>query len=232
MIGSILDSLTSHKKPLQRTTNGLHQNLGFALATIFLLSAFNVDGRAKKKIYKGYVITTQGDTIHGKIQMLNPALNEVKVKFIHSDGSKRIYRAKELIAYAFKVPGVETKKRQIPAEWIFYTKKSVEQPPVPFGPTEVLLQQPVKGMVNYYNHYIETRYRQDKYEHVIYVEKGATLVRVEKHNYKRVIKKFLMDYPLLQAKVGKSGYGFKHIPKILKEYNAYIAGRKTATSSF
>lgn len=202
------------------------------LIVIFLLLAFNVDAGGKKKVYQGYIVTIQGDTLHGKIQMLNPALNEVKVKFINPDGTKKLYRAKELEAYAFKVPGVKGKKYQKADEWIFYTKKTVEYPPIPFGPTEVLLQQQVNGVVSLYNYYMETRSREDKYDHFLYVEKGTTMIKVKKDNYKRVVKKFLEDYPTLQAKVGKKGYGFKYIEQILKEYNTYMTSRKEAIPSF
>lgn len=201
------------------------------LVGIFLLLAFNVDAKIKKKIYKGYVVTTQGDTIHGKIQMLSPTLNEVKVKFINNEGIKRIYRAKELDGYAFKVPEIRKKKYQQPAEWIYYIKKEVEYPPVPFGSTIVLMQRQVNGRTNMYNYYIETRSRETEYDHIIYVEKGTTMVKISKQNYKKVIKRFLEDYPALQAKVGKRGYGFKHIENILKEYNAYIATKREALPS-
>ena len=73
---------------------------------------------------------------------------------------------------------------------------------------------------------METRSRQDKYKHILYVEKGAKMVKIEKRTYKKILKKLLADYPILQAKVGKRGYGFKHVERTLKEYNAYV-NRKT-----
>ena len=97
----------------------------FILIAIFSLFAFNIDAQAKKKVYQGYIVTIEDDTLYGKIQMLNPALNEVKVKFIHKDGTKKLYRAKELTAYAFKVPGFKGKKYQTADEWIYYTKKTM-----------------------------------------------------------------------------------------------------------
>ncbi|MFK7948345.1 MAG: hypothetical protein AB8G11_12215, partial [Saprospiraceae bacterium] len=45
------------------------------------------------KIYNGTVTLENGETLEGQIQMLSPTLNEVKVKFIASNGNATTYKA-------------------------------------------------------------------------------------------------------------------------------------------
>lgn len=169
------------------------------------------------KIYSGYVVTNNGDTIRGKIQMLTPALNEVKVKLIDANGKKRIFKAKEVQAYSFVVLTYKNKKHT--SETITYVRKTVDKAPVPFGSKNVLIEQQVKGQVNLYNHYVETRAGQYAYEHCFYLEKGNEMVLINRANFKKAVRKIVADYPELKAKVGKKGYGYKYIVKIIKEYN-------------
>ena len=67
------------------------------LTITILLFSFAFAANAKKpsqKVYQGYIILEDGQKLTGKIQMLSPTLNEVKVKFIDSKGKKVTYRGK------------------------------------------------------------------------------------------------------------------------------------------
>ena len=194
------------------------QILTIAIATFTL--AFTAQATSKK-VYNGYVVTISNETIHGKIQMLSPTLNEVKVKFIHKDGKKQTFKAKDLKSYSFQVPvyNKATKSRQM--QWITYTKKTVDQAPIPFGTKNVLLEQQEKGQINLYNHFVETRSGATSMIHMYQVEKGDEMVSVTRKNFKKVMKEMVADYPELAAKVGKKGYGYKYITNIVAEYNQY-----------
>ena len=149
--------------------------------------------------------------------MLSPTLNEVKVKFIDKVGKKKIYKAKEVQAYSFVVLTSKNKKHS--AETITYVRKKVKHTPVPFGPKNVLVERPVEGELNLYNYYVETRTRNYPFEHFFYVEKDNELIKVDRSNFKKAVKRIVADYPELKAKIGKKGYGYKHMTKIIAEYN-------------
>ena len=52
-------------------------------------------------MYKGYVITLQGDTLKGKIEMLSPSLNEVKVKLVPILVKAQFIEQKKLLGMLF-----------------------------------------------------------------------------------------------------------------------------------
>ena len=45
------------------------------------------------------------------------------------------------------------------------------------------------------------------------------MVKVTRENFKKALKNIVADYPELSARVGKKGYGYKYIAKIITEYN-------------
>ena len=173
------------------------------------------------KVYNGYVVTIGNETIHGKIEMLSPSLNEVKVKFFSKEGKKTIFKAKELKSYSFQVPAYDKATKSQKLEWITYTRKMVERSPMPFGTKDVLLERLEKGSISLYNHFIETRSGATAMTHEYYVEKGSETVSVTRANFKTVLKDMTSDYPALSVKVGKKGYGYKYIARIIAEYNQY-----------
>ncbi len=60
--------------------------------------------------------------------------------------------------------------------------------------------------------------------HIIYVQKDKKmpLISITKKNYKAILKEMMVEYPDLQAKIGKRGYGFRTIGKTVKEYNEWM----------
>ena len=194
--------------------------LQITLITLFALStAFTATATDSKKVYNGYVVLANGDTLKGKIQMLSPTLNEVKVKFIASNGKQQVFKSKEVLAYSFVVP--TNRNKVAGSQTITYVKKNVEQSPVPFGSKEVLVERQVKGQINLYNHYVETRAGQYAYNHFFLLEKDGEIVTVNRENFKKAVKNAVADYPELKVKVGKKGYGYKYMAKIITEYNNY-----------
>jgi len=174
------------------------------------------------KIYDGFVITTSGDTLQGKLEMLSPTINQVKIKFIDNSGKKQLYKAKDLQAYAFKVEMWNKQSKEKELRWIHYTKKIANRPPVPFSSTEVLMQQEVVGNISVYNYYIETRSDQNM-EHVIYLEKNDVLYEISKDNYKEVLKELMADIPFIKDKVGTKGYTYNALEETVIEYNQQLS---------
>jgi hypothetical protein len=194
------------------------------LLTIALFAFSFAANADAKKTYEGYVITTAGETLEGKIEMLSPSLNEVKVKFTSNAGKKSTFKAKEVKEYGFEVEQWNNKTRQHFTSKITYVKKSVERSPIAFGPKEVLIERQVTGSINMYNHFVEMNSNvKMPFEHVVYVEKTVNeLVSITKKNYRTVLKEMTAEYPELQAKVGSRGHGFKHVAQIIETFNNWM----------
>ena len=197
------------------------------LSTIFLTLSFTTSNAASDKMYSGYVVTVSNDTIHGKIQMLTPSLNEVKVKFTEEGTNKKYtFKSTDLSLYSFNVPVYKHKEKRHVDQVITYVRKSVERAPVAFGTKEPLIERPVEGSINLYNYYVEQNDNvQAPFTHVFYVEKdnSNSLVEVNRTNFKEVLRDWTRDYPELNAKIGAKGYGYKFITKIISEYNTWVA---------
>jgi len=185
------------------------------LMTIATVAFANDDA----KVYNGTVTLENGETLVGQIQMLSPTLNEVKVKFISEDGVTKTYKAKEVAAYSFQFPKYDYKTKTYNNEVVEYVKKEVAVSPVPFGAKEVLVERQAEGTINLYNFYAETRQASHAYAHNYFVEKDGQMIEVNRENFKSVLKDLVADYPELRAKVGKKGYGYSKISKIITEYN-------------
>ena len=199
--------------------------------TVFTFSS-NVFAGQSSKIYKGYIVNNAGEKLEGEIQMLSPSLNEIKVKFIDSNNEKKTFKAKDVKEYAFKVEKWNKETRSHIEEWVFYTRKNVERSPVPFGPTEVLVEGQVSGTINLYNHFVEQNSTTaDPFIHVIYVEKqNHELVSISKENYKKVLRELTTDYPAIHNQIGTRGNGFKQVPQLIAAYNDMISEKGTALS--
>ena len=150
--------------------------------------------------------------------MLSPTMNQVKVKLINKEGKRINFKAKEIKAYAFEAQIWNKKEKRNIEEWVFYTKKTVERPPIPFAGNDILMQQEVRGNINLYNYYIETRTSQNM-EHIVYLEKESVLYEINKSNYRKVLKGLMGDYPVVYHKIGTKGYTYKFLNKTIKEYN-------------
>lgn len=209
----------------------LHKSLLTTLCFMLLTSIIYGNITRKRqgaKIYKGYVVTISGDTLHGKVQMLSPTMNQVKVKFIGKNKKKVTYKPKDIQSYAFVIQEWDKATNKNVLKWIFYAKKTVERPPVPFSSTEVLIQQEINGLISTYNYYIETRTSQNL-EHLIYVEKDGVLYEINKKNYRKVLKKITQDVTQIHEKVGTKGYTYRNIETTIKSYNSHVLKEESET---
>lgn len=199
-------------------------NIQSIILTLAIVLIATVTASAAK-VYEGYVILNDDSKLEGKIQMLSPTLNEVKVKFVTKDNKKKSFKAKEVKEYGFKVEKWNHKTRQHDINDITYVRQTVERSPIAFGPTEVLIERQVTGSINMFNHFVEQNSNvKNPFIHVLYVQKGekGNLTNLTKKNYRRVLKEMIAEYPELQAKVGSRGYGFKHIAQIITTYNNWM----------
>ena len=93
---------------------------------ILMTFAVTVFANDDVKVYEGSVVLTNGETLVGQIQMLSPTLNEVKVKFIASNGKATTYKANEVNSYSFEFSKYDSKTKSYKNETVEYVKKTVE----------------------------------------------------------------------------------------------------------
>lgn len=201
------------------TTNIQPIILTLAIAIIATVST------SAAKVYQGYVILNDDSQLEGKIQMLGPTLNEIKVKFISKDNEKNTFKAKEIKEYGFKVEKWNHKTRQHDIKNITYVRQAVERSPIAFGPTKVLIERQVLGAISMFNHFVEQNSNvNNPFIHVLYLQKErkGDLTNVTKQNYRTILKEMTAEYPELQAKIGSRGYGFKDIAEIIGTYNNWM----------
>lgn len=199
------------------------KNFTTLFTAVLLTVAVSVFANDDAKIYKGSVVLETGETLNGQIEMLSPTLNEVKVKFIAADGKATVYKVKEVVSYSFVFQKYNAETKTYDAQTIEYVKKAVDVAPVPFGAKEALIEREVKGAINLYNYYVETRESAHAFEHNFFVEKNGQMITVTRENFKEVLKEMVADYPELKMKVGTQDYGYKYVAKIVQEYNNYVA---------
>jgi hypothetical protein len=199
------------------------KNFTTLFTAILMTFAITVFANDDVKVYEGSVVLENGQTLVGQIEMLSPTLNEVKVKFIASNGKVTIYKAAEVASYRFTFPKYDAATKSYKKETIEYVKKEVTVAPVPFGSKSVLIERQVAGTINLYNFYIETRAAEHAFEHNFFVEKDGQMIEMNRENFKTILKDVVADYPELQVKVGTKGYGYKNIAETIQEYNEYTA---------
>ena len=196
----------------------------FTILILFLILPFLGNTKSKTKIYKGFIITNSGDKLIGKIQMLSPTLNEVKVKFIGKGNTKRVLKAKDVKEYAFRVEKWNKEDKRHDEVWVTYVRKKVERSPIPFGPTNVLIERQIEGAINLYNHFVEQNVDTNSpYLEFKYIERtGEEMMLITSDNYKKILKSMTVDNPAIHNKIGTKGHYFSQIGKIIKEYNEWV----------
>jgi hypothetical protein len=198
----------------------------FALITIAQVSA--------KKAFAGYVINTDGQKIEGQVVVVSPTYNELKVKFIHTNNKKETFKAKELTEYGFEVKKYNRATKGYETINITYVRKVVEDAPVRFGATDIMVERQVNGEIKVYNQYTEADAKiGGKVQHFFYVEttNGVEFTKVTKSNYKKIMKVATASLPSLQKLVGTKGFGYKHIAKIATTYNETMSTRNTLANA-
>ena len=165
--------------------------------------------------YKGYVVTTNKDTIVGHIKMVSPIYNSIRVQFIR-EGSKKVevFKSKELLAYAFRV-----KKSSIEMKWMEYEKHYVDQPSIAFGTNEVLLYKAQSGKINLYYHFYEDSLNPKepiKMDFFVKVD-GGELIHLTAQNYQLILGHLMNENLITKNTIQESKY--QDIGHLTKEFN-------------
>ncbi len=202
----------------------------YILISIFTLSLVSSTNSSKKRTYKGYVITTQQDTIYGTVKVSSPTINELRVRFKDENNKKSVYTPKDLQGYSFEVPRYnrDGEKSML---LIQFKKRTAKQSPVKMGSKEIFAEVRVEGGITLYDYYVEKNARIGQMvEHQYYIEKEgeAEFQQITRKNYKKVLKSLTADNSVLNKKIGKSGFGYKYLPKMVRIYNQQKGSKKKA----
>lgn len=151
---------------------------------------------------QGYVVTTTGETINGKLKL--GALTDENQEIIIIDAVKnreKKYKINRLSEY-----GIQDKK----GNWTKYERLIING-------KKTFAQILRKGDVNLYM--VIEEGAMGKGANIVYIlQRGLDMVRVLDSNYEDRVKLFFKDCEKLTARVGKSGYKFKNMEEIYDEY--------------
>lgn len=197
------------------------------LCSIFILFSLSSESKSNQS-YVGYILTEDGQTIKGKIKMLSPSLNQIRVSIIDKNGLKKTFKAEKIKEYAFTVKKWNHEEREYYFEDVVYIQKTVEKPPCIFGSKTVLLEREVTGRINMYHYFIERRSEVDTpYWHIIYIEKGNSgLIAVNNNNYKKVLSEVVSEYADLELLYENEDFSFNNLSEVLKRWNTFIANHQ------
>lgn len=199
------------------------------LTILIIITGFanTVNAQETKKSYKGYVLLENGEKITGNIEMLSPVMNQLKVKVKSLDNlNQKTFKSQEVKEYAFQTEVWNHKTREYSTKWVHYVNKEVSRSAVAFSSKKTLLLQDLAGTISYFNYYYQSNSDVDNpVKNIVYVSKANHengLIEISKANYKKTLQDMTFDYVELHAKIGTPEYGFKHVKKIIAEYNDYM----------
>mgnify|MGYP000642774439 CR=1 FL=1 len=189
----------------------------------FLLFFLNVSLMTASKMYEGFLVTNQKDTIHGQVNLDCPISNQLKVRIVDQANKKREFKAEELKSYAFTFEKFNPENKKYELEKVVYERKVMHKPPVFKGPTNVLVKLKVDGPIKLYHYFLESCTITENpfiYQPVLETP-NAGLVVLTRQNYIEELKKAIRDYDVLYKKIGSRGYKFKEIHTTLIAYNEW-----------
>lgn len=207
----------------------MKQTITFIIFLFTMVAQLSVQADSKKdNRYEGFVITSDGDTLRGNIEFINPVYNELKVRFYNEKGKRTTYSTKDLVEYAFLFFNKSTQKR----EWVHYFRRRVAVAPLnSISAIEtVFLQRVTTGKVTLYNFYQleNSKINSRTYIHNYYVEQqtpgGFDLAHISSDNYREYTKTLLAGNQQLFEKLGTYGFGFKYFVNVVKEHNKFLNG--------
>jgi len=222
-----------YQQIIMKQTSTLITTLLLLLITSFSSQAFSTSG--KKNLFDGYIISNQGDTTFGKIQFVNPVYNEMKVRFFNKKGRKRVvYKPNEILEYAFLLPNFNKETKSTDLKWIHYFRKRVEVMPTEssYRIKTLFLQRITEGKLNVYNYYTlsSSKINNREYERQYFIEQmtpdGFNLTYINRVNYRDSVRELLASNEALAKKLGKRGYGYKYLPRLVSLHNRMMNGEK------
>lgn len=192
----------------------------FNFIMTLIILAFTTTTSAKQ-LYKGYILTLEGQKIEGVIKSNNVTMDQIKITFIKDDKTQ-VYKAKHLQGYGYKYFYKNSSNDTI-AVWRHYRSKMAHSyAPKPFTSKLAFMEIIEEGEVIVYDYYAEVpKDITEPYKRFFYLErKGVSqLVEVSKNNFNQTTKNFFGNMPQLTNKIGKVNYQFRNTQKIAKTYN-------------
>jgi hypothetical protein len=200
-------------------------------------------------LYPGYVVTQNGDTLHGYLLLKNLAANQDKVFFYEHAGDKKYsvkYKPKDLKAYKVGPRYYESWKFKPPATasandartWHFILKvidgpfslykwyyETLEQSKARL---KIDKDQPIQGSVDL--SFSEKDLHVENYGLTPageFIDLGSLKILT---NFKKNMSKLVADDTELAAKIRnkEKGYGYYDLDRIISEYNAWYLKNNVA----
>lgn len=168
----------------------------------FLLGSAAVVAQKSVEYFKGYVVTSVGDTLKGEIRVNNKSQIEAFDKVTYQNGptDKRSFRANK--AKSYSVNGD------------FYVSKKVED-------KFVFLKQLSGGAVTLYEHKTEQFVMNDIRVYTdYYMQKGdGELIQIKESKYRKQLAEIMSDNPALIKDIQNKKYNFDKLVDIFEKYN-------------
>lgn len=106
-----------------------------------------------------------------------------------------------------------------------YAAQALHQDPVAtqytFQNTTQKNRSHIRGNITLYRHTIESHAGSYFFQRFFLLKKNGVWIKVTKRKYKKILKSLVASHPQLQAKIGKRGYRYKAMAKIIKQYNDF-----------
>ncbi|GJM60407.1 hypothetical protein [Persicobacter diffluens] len=191
---------------------------------IALLLIFAHPLLAQKNYEKGYIVTNEGDTLHGKIKARRDLQMASSVKFINLKGKKSTKSASELSAYQISnttyhsfplVSGVQNKMTFLRLEAagavnLYYVEVEYsDTETTPALSQDFKTVEPPQGIPN----------ANDGNNLYLNRHKSRDLTLVERSFFKIIIQNFFGDDQKIVKKVNNRTYRFDDLKDIVEEYN-------------
>ena len=169
---------------------------------------------------QGYVVLNNGQKLEGSIKVGSITDNEVKVLFFSKSGSKKTYKPTDLKGYGYESIDLDDLGNEV-MTWLHYETHKVDYPPKPFGPTTVFMQRELEGTITLYTYYIESRTDvKNPFRYFYYLkDDNGNLNKVEKDEFTNVAKKVFGSYSALTTRVGKKGFSYRNLDRMVRDYN-------------
>ncbi|MGB0861679.1 MAG: hypothetical protein ACPG19_04430 [Saprospiraceae bacterium] len=166
----------------------------------------------------GYVLSNDGDTIHGEVKISTRIKNQIRVKFIDNAGDVKTYRAKkgEIKGYGFQTVSNSSNTMK---KWRHFIVKKVKHAPAIFGSKTVFLEIKSTGDLMLYSLYIQRNTnRESPYQHSFYIEgAGFEFTEVTSSNFDRVTDILGEECSKIRKSVGQ--LSFYDFGRIVSYYN-------------
>lgn len=179
--------------------------------------------------YDGFVVLNNGDTVHGRVQMQTPTLNEIRVILTTNtsdaasdrDSAERvIYPASAICSYAMSMTTKGIKGAASHQQFIRFVKYPLNRSPILFDThKDALLMEIERGTVKLYYFFYENPNTNPAILRDTYIEYNHELILIDADNFIEVFSGITATIPTIQAKLNTRGYDYTHIDRLARLIN-------------